>query len=133
MFYLQMANPLISYACQSANHKSADFSSKDREAGTLLSKNLAPFSWLNHLKFGRRFVQPNFFISCNVEHFKPMFVRRKPEFLDWRSFKSAKVRKYAIPKKIKSENRRSANCHICGRSANLTNFLSPQILWNCDL
>jgi hypothetical protein len=42
-FYLQMANPLISYACQSANHKSANFSLQDREDGKLLLKSLACF------------------------------------------------------------------------------------------
>jgi hypothetical protein len=29
--------------------------------------------------------------------------------------------------KTGSVNRKYAKCHICGRSANLTNYLSPQI------
>jgi hypothetical protein len=32
-----------------------------------------------------------------------------------------------ITKKTEPTNRKSAKCHICGRSANLTNYLSPQI------
>jgi hypothetical protein len=32
-----------------------------------------------------------------------------------------------ITNKIGSANRKSAKCHICGRSANITNYLSPQI------
>jgi hypothetical protein len=35
-----------------------------------------------------------------------------------------------ITKKIGYANRKSAKCHICRRSANLTNYLIPQI---CDL
>ncbi len=43
----------------------------------------------------------------------------------------AGLRKFSIlksQKKIRSANRKSAKCHICGRSTNLTNYLSPQ---NC--
>jgi hypothetical protein len=32
-----------------------------------------------------------------------------------------------ITKLIGSANRKSAKCHICGRSASLTNYLTPQI------
>ncbi len=32
-----------------------------------------------------------------------------------------------ITKKIRSTNRKSAKCHICGRSTDPTNYLSPQI------
>jgi hypothetical protein len=32
-----------------------------------------------------------------------------------------------ITKKIWSANRKSAKSHICGRPANLTNYLNPQI------
>ncbi len=35
--------------------------------------------------------------------------------------------KSANHKKIWSENSKSAMCHICGRSANVTNYLSSQI------
>ncbi len=46
---------------------------------------------------------------------------KKYVFADLRKFKSANH------KKIWSANRKSAKCHICGMSANLTNYLSPQI------
>jgi hypothetical protein len=32
-----------------------------------------------------------------------------------------------LQKNIGSANRKSTNCHTCGRSANITNFVSPQI------
>jgi hypothetical protein len=37
------------------------------------------------------------------------------------SFKSAN------PKKTESTNSKSSKCHICGRSSNLTNYLSPHV------
>ncbi len=43
------------------------------------------------------------------------------------SFKSAKKFGSANRKNIGYANRKSANCHICRRSANVTNFVSPQI------
>jgi hypothetical protein len=49
-----------------------------------------------------------------------------------RSFKSAtnlgqQIANLKIAKNIGSEICKSANCHTCGRSANVTNFVSPQI------
>jgi hypothetical protein len=41
--------------------------------------------------------------------------------LNYGSFKSLNY------KKVGSANRKSANCHICRSSANLTNYLGPQI------
>ncbi len=72
--------------------------------------------------------------SPNGRLFKTMFyfvlwirafailVRRKSMYLrTWGRFKSANH------KMIGSANRESEKCHICGRSANLTNYLSRQI------
>ncbi len=49
-----------------------------------------------------------------------------------RSFKSAtnlgqRIANLKIAKNIGYEICKSANCHTCGRSANVTNFVSPQI------
>ncbi len=43
-------------------------------------------------------------------------------------YKIRKLQKYIV-----SANRKSANFHICRRSANITNFVSPQNLRICDL
>jgi hypothetical protein len=52
------------------------------------------------------------------------FVRRKGmDLLICGSSKSANH------KKLTFANPKSAKCHICGRSANLTNYLSPQSCW----
>jgi hypothetical protein len=48
----------------------------------------------------------------------------------------ADLRKFLSPKitlKIGSANRKSAKCHICGGSANLTNYFNLQICGICDL
>jgi hypothetical protein len=63
-----------------------------------------------------------------LEHVIYVFVRRK--------VKNLRICKVLSPQKnlglqngknIGYANRKSANCHICRRSANVTNFVSPQI------
>ncbi len=57
-----------------------------------------------------------------------MFVRRKSMYMRiCGSFKTA------IHKKSGSTNRKSAKCQICGRFANLTNYLRLQNCEICDL
>ncbi len=56
--------------------------------------------------------------------------KKKHVFSDLRNFLSPE-----IAQKISPANLKSAKCHICGRSANLTNYLSLQVyglevLWN---
>ncbi len=72
--------------------------------------------------------------KLELEHFSYVFLSRKiKNFLqNCGSFKSAKnlgqqILNPRIAKNIGSSNCKSANCHTCGRSANVTNFVSPQI------
>ncbi len=92
-------------------------------------QKVRPISWLNHLKFGSRFVQPNFFVSYKAEHFKPVFVRRKILYIWIGGVLS--LQKSANPPIPKRLSPKIADPQIAiivhGRSANLTNFISPHI------
>ncbi len=70
--------------------------------------------------------KPRVILTFELEHFKPIFVRRKLRYHMYLricgSFKSEKIIMSANPKSanhIWPAYRKSANCHICGRSANL--------------
>ncbi len=70
------------------------------------------------IKVVLKFVFGNVFMQ-KLEH--SCYICKKKKYLDLRNFRSANH------KKIGSANSKSAKCHICGRSANLTNYLSPQM------
>ena len=48
-------------------------------------------------------------------------------FVEVVSLQQIWVSKLQIAQNNGSENRKSANSHTCGRSTNVTNFMSPQI------
>jgi hypothetical protein len=74
-----------------------------------------------------------YLIKIQIRTFRYVFVRRKIKKLRiCESFKSAKklgtqITYLQIAKNIWSQNHKSANCHTCKRSANVTNFVSLQI------
>ncbi len=74
-----------------------------------------------------------YLIKFELEHFRYVFISRKIKNLQiCRSFKSAtnlgqQIANLKIAKNIGSAICKSANCHTCRRSANVTNFVSPQI------
>jgi hypothetical protein len=64
-----------------------------------------------------------YYVQTLIRALYSIFVRRKVMYL-WtcRSFESA------YEKTNGSSNRTSVKCHICGRSANPANYLSPQVV-----
>ncbi len=74
--------------------------------------------------FGRIF----YLIKFELEHFMYVFVRRKVKnLLICQVLRPQKKFGSTNRKTIGYANRKSANCNICRRSANVTNFVSPQI------
>jgi len=80
--------------------------------------------------------KPNVVLKFEWEHFKLIFVSEKIMYLR-RSAKNNLVRNSQITKNIWCANRKSANCHICGSSANLKNsslqFIPTFIYFNSSL
>ncbi len=84
---------------------------------TKQSKNRFRFVWPNFL-FNKIWTRTFYVCICK---------EKSKEFADLPSFKTAKKFGSANRKNIGYANHKSANCHICRRSANVTFFLSPQI------
>ncbi len=89
----------------------------------------------NYLKVMQMFVWQNFLFDKNLNQNIVGFFfyqQKNKEFEDLQSFKTAlnlgqQIANLKIAKNIGSEICKSANCHTCRRSANVTNFVSPQI------
>ncbi len=122
MVNTQIESPQISLVFQSANLKSSNFFTIGKRWRNCFENSVSGRRLLaNQLKFGRRLVRKKIFLyKFKSEHFKSIFVRKKTTFLRFcGSFKSAN--------KTWSANRKTTNCHIWGRSANLTKLVSPQV------
>ncbi len=74
--------------------------------------------------FAEFFIWKNF----ELEYFRYVLVRRKKRICGFAVvLSSQKNVDQQIAKNIGSTNCKFANCHTCGRSANITNFVSPKI------
>jgi hypothetical protein len=77
------------------------------------------------IKVVLKFVFGNVFMQkFELEH--SCYICKEKKYLDLRNFRSGNHKKNG------PANSKSAKCHICGRSANLTSYLSPQ-MWGITI
>ncbi len=117
-----IANPHISQVSQSANHKSANFMIYLQIANLQISTKYCTTLSQNNPKI-RLFNRFSSMYKFELEQYSICYICEDKQYV------IVDLRKFTSPnhKKIGSANRKSAKCRTCGRSANLTNFLSPQI------